>query len=83
VLVWKPLSNYVEKQFMLDIEWQEIKYIPATLKEEPLLIRTDGDIIMYLLSNTASKRLTKHMRLPRPKRQQRTRHMLSKEDKRN
>jgi hypothetical protein len=46
VLVWKPLSNYVEKEYMLDVEWVEVKYILATLKDEPLLIRCDGDILM-------------------------------------
>ena len=33
---------------MLDCEWNEIRYIQGTLREEPLLIRTDGDILMYL-----------------------------------
>lgn len=31
---------------MLDCEWIEVRYIQATIREEPLMIRCDGDILM-------------------------------------
>lgn len=46
IMIWKPLSNYIEKQNMLDCEWIEVRYIQATIREEPLMIRCDGDILM-------------------------------------
>ena len=50
---------------MLDVEWSEIRFIQSTLKDEPLLIRTDGDIIMYKLVYAESRKLTRPTRLPR------------------
>ena len=47
ILAWRPLSNYIEKENMLDVEWREIRYLQATIREEPLLINCDGDILMY------------------------------------
>jgi len=38
---------------MLDVDWREIRYIQATIREEPLLINCDGDILMYFLYNEA------------------------------
>lgn len=46
VLVWKPLSNYIQKEMVLDCDWHEIRYLQRTIRDEPLLITTDGDIIM-------------------------------------
>lgn len=46
VLVWKPLSNYIQKEMVLDCDWHEIRYLQRTIRDEPLLISTDGDIIM-------------------------------------
>jgi hypothetical protein len=46
VLVWKPLSNYIQKEMLLDCDWKEIRYLQRTIRDEPLLINTDGDIIM-------------------------------------
>lgn len=31
---------------MLDVEWKEIRYLNTTIRDEPLLIGCDGDILM-------------------------------------
>jgi hypothetical protein len=33
ILAWRPLSNYIEKENMLDVEWREIRYLPTTIRE--------------------------------------------------
>ena len=46
ILVWKALSNHVDKSVLLDCEWVEVAFIKRKIKEEPLFIMTDGDIFM-------------------------------------
>ena len=40
------MSNFVEKSILIDCDWMELAYIRAKIKEEPLFIGTDGDILM-------------------------------------
>lgn len=46
ILVWKSLSHYIEKSMLFECEWVETKFIQSPIREEPLFITNDGEIIM-------------------------------------
>ena len=46
VLIYKNLNQYLDKASMLDVEWQEIRFLDGTIRESPLAISCDGDLIV-------------------------------------
>jgi hypothetical protein len=46
MLINRPISTYCDVSTLLDCEWTEIRFIYDVIKEEPLSIRCDGELIL-------------------------------------